>query len=74
MNISKPFEHFARIERAYLTALDGRDGELVSAIRFAAGDPRSGAGATPKEIAEALRWSARKDLREADRLERTWRK
>jgi hypothetical protein len=69
MNISRLHERFSRIERAYTDALAGRDPgtveiwELVPAIFDAVPDT------TPQEIADALRWSARKNLREADRLE-----
>jgi len=70
MTVINPFERFERIEWAYIAALGDRDpaivdiGDLLPAIFAAVPD------ATVKEIAEALRWSARKNFREADALER----
>ena len=67
-------ERFERTERAYVAALGGRQPELVSAFDLLPAIFEAVPDTTPKEIADALRWSARKDFREADRLERTRRK
>jgi hypothetical protein len=68
--IAKLHERYERIERAYVKALAGRHPrsvfitELLPAIYAAVPDT------TTTEIVEALRWSARKNFREADELER----
>jgi hypothetical protein len=61
-------ERFERIERAYVAALAGRDPATVSALDLLPGIFEAVADTTPEEIAAALRWSARKNLREADQL------
>ena len=63
-------ERFERIERAYLAALDGRDPKTVSIFDLLPAIFAAVPDTTDKEIVDALRWSARKDLREADQLER----
>jgi hypothetical protein len=66
----REIQRFERIEAAYQAALAGRDPKtvridsLLPAIFAAVPDT------TTDEIAEALRWSARKNFREADELER----
>jgi hypothetical protein len=70
MTISKLNERFEHIEAAYKAALAGRDPttvfitDLLPAIFAAVPDT------TTDEIADALRWSARKNFREAEELRR----
>jgi hypothetical protein len=73
-NVSKSFERFEQIERAYYAALAGRQPELVSAFDLVPAIFAAVPDATPQEIADALRWSARKDLRAADELAELYRK
>jgi hypothetical protein len=68
MTVVKLNERFARIERAYKAALAGREPESVSVIDLLPAIFEAVPDTTTGEIAEALRWSARKDFREADRL------
>jgi hypothetical protein len=68
----QPFERFEWIERAYTAALAGRDPERVSIIDLLPEIFAAVPDTSTEEIAEALRWSARKNLREADALEQ-WR-
>jgi hypothetical protein len=60
---------FGRIERAYTAALNGRDPNLVNIFDLLPAIFAAVPDTSPKEIVEALCWSARKDFREADRLE-----
>jgi hypothetical protein len=69
MSITKLHERFERIERAYVAALGGRDPASVNVIDLLPAIFAAVPDTSPHEIAEALRWSARKDLREADKLE-----
>jgi hypothetical protein len=62
-------ERFQRIERAYMIALDGRDPASVNVIDLLPVIFAAVPDTSTQEIADALRWSARKDLREADKLE-----
>jgi hypothetical protein len=64
-------DRYQRIERAYVAALAGRDPATVSIMDLLPAIFSAVPDATTMEIAEALRWSARKDLREADTLERS---
>jgi hypothetical protein len=66
--ITKLHERFERIERAYVAALAGRDPESVNVIDLLPTIFAAVPDTNAQEIADALRWSARKDLREADKL------
>jgi hypothetical protein len=66
--ISRLHERFFRIERAYWTALAGRDPDTVEIIELVPAIFDAMPDTTLEEIADALRWSARKDVREADLL------
>jgi hypothetical protein len=68
MPVVKLNERFERIERAYVAALNGRDPNLVNIVDLLPAIFAAVPDTTTDEIAEALRWSARKNLREADRL------
>lgn len=68
-DVSKLHERFEHIERAYLEALAGRAPESVNIIDLLPAIFAAVPGTSTQEIAEALRWSARKDLRQADELE-----
>ena len=70
MTVVNPLERFERIERAYTAALAGRDPGSVSIVDLLPAIFAAVPDTTAEEIVEALRWSARKDLREADKLER----
>lgn len=69
MPIVKLNERFERIERAYLEALAGRDPESVDVVQLLPAIFDAVPDTTINEIVDALRWSARKCFREADRLE-----
>jgi hypothetical protein len=69
MSITKLHERFERIERAYVAALGGRDPVSVNVLDLLPAIFAAVPDTSPQEIVEALRWSARKDLREADKLE-----
>jgi hypothetical protein len=73
MSITKLHERFERIERAYVAALGGRDPASVNVFDLLPAIFDAVPDTSTQEIAEALRWSARKDLREADKLERAAR-
>jgi hypothetical protein len=62
-------ERFERIERAYKAALGSRDPASVNVIDLLPAIFAAIPDTSTNEIADALRWSARKDLREADKLE-----
>ena len=70
MNVIRLNERFERIERAYVAALEGREAASLSVIELMPVVFAAVPDTTAQEIAEALRWSARKDLREADELEK----
>ena len=69
MSVVKLNERFERIERVYHAALAGRDPESVSVFDLLPAIFAAVPDTTTQEIAGALRWSARKDLREADKLQ-----
>jgi hypothetical protein len=68
-NITRLNERFEHIERAYVAALAGRPPDRVGILELVPAIMDAVPNTTVQEIAEALRWSARKDFREADRLE-----
>jgi hypothetical protein len=74
MIVINPFERFERIERAYTAALASRDPENANIVDLLPTIFAAVPDTSTQEIAEALRWSARKDLREADELEQWWRR
>lgn len=63
------FERYEAIIRAYAAALDGRDPATVNILDILPLIDAAVPDAMPAEIAAALRWSARQNFREADRLE-----
>jgi hypothetical protein len=69
MTVINPFERFEQIERAYAAALAGRDPESVNIVELLPAIFAAVPDTSTQEIADALRWSARKDLRAADKLE-----
>jgi hypothetical protein len=73
-NVSKPFERFEQIERAYYAALASDSPSSCRPSTWCRRSSRRVPDATPQEIADALRWSARKDLRAADELAELYRK
>jgi hypothetical protein len=58
-----------RLERAYLAALAGRAPENVDIVDLLPAILAALPDTNTQEIADALRWSARKNMREADKLE-----
>lgn len=69
MTVSNLHDRYVRIERAYTAALAGRDPNLVNIFDLLPAIFEAVPDTSPQEIADALRWSARRDFREADRLE-----
>jgi hypothetical protein len=67
-NVVNLNERFERIERAYVVALAGRKPKDVSVFDLLPTIFEAIPDTTTEEIAAALRWSARKSHREADRL------
>jgi len=70
MSVVNPFARFERIERAYTAALAGRDPAGVNVRTLLPKIFELVPDTSVEEIVAALRWSARKDMREADKLER----
>jgi hypothetical protein len=70
--VTRLYARFEQIERAYAAALDRRDPESVNVLGLLPAIFAAVPDTTTREIAAALRWSARKNMREADKLER-WR-
>jgi hypothetical protein len=68
--IAKLHDRYERIEVAYKAALAGRDPKTVSIIDLLPAIFTAVPDTTTDEIAEALRWSARKNFREAEELRR----
>jgi hypothetical protein len=69
MNVIRMNERFERIERAYTAALAGRDPETVNIVELVPAIYAAVPDTSTQQIVEALRWSARKDLRGASELE-----
>jgi hypothetical protein len=70
MTITRLHARFAQIEAAYTQALAGRDPASVNVRTLLPKIFELVPDTSVEEIVAALRWSARKDLREADKLER----
>ena len=66
----KLHERFQRIERAYLAALGGRPPASVNVRDLLPAIFAQVPDTSIEEIVAALRWSGRKDLRHADKLEK----
>jgi hypothetical protein len=69
MTIVNLHERYSRIERAYTAALAGRNPENVDVVDLLPAIFEAVPDTSTAEIVDALRWSARHDLREADALE-----
>jgi hypothetical protein len=68
-DVTRLHDRYERIERAYVAALDRRNPESVNVLDLLPAIFAAVPDTSTQEIAAALRWSARKDLREADKLE-----
>ena len=66
----KQIERFARIDAAYMDALNGRDAETVSILDLLPTIFDAVPDASPDEIEAALRWAAGKAMQEANELRR----
>jgi len=71
MSTSKLHHRFEQIELAYVAALAGRDPASVNVRDLLPAMFAAVPDTSVEEIVAMLRWSARKDLREADKLERS---